>query len=208
MECNTEGCNKKVQAKGLCHAHYMQQYRKARQEGKIEIPIRDKFKPNEFIISDDVCTIRIYNHKGYVIGETIIDAEDYGLAKDKKWHLHNGYAFTCSGMIALSHLVMNHISNRKILVDHISRDKLDNRKSNLRIVTKSQNALNSKLRIDNKSGCRGISWDGQRNRWFVHIGVKGRNIALGRYKTKIDAIKAYNEATKKYHGTFANTTKI
>lgn len=102
---------------------------------------------------------------------------------------------------------MGHSSNRKILIDHISKDRLDNRKSNLRTVSKSQNSLNTKLRKDNKSGCRGISWDKERNKWFVRIAVNRKNIALGRYKDIGDAINAYNEAAKKYHGKFANITK-
>jgi len=206
-KCKIEDCTKDAQVKGICHNHYMQKYRKAKREGKIQFPVRNKFQPNEFLITGDICFIRLYNQKGYMVGEALIDAEDYELAKNKKWHLAQGYASADGGKTSLAHVIMGHSSNRKILIDHISKDRLDNRKSNLRTVSKSQNSLNTKLRKDNKSGCRGISWDKERNKWFVRIAVNRKNIALGRYKDIGDAINAYNEAAKKYHGKFANITK-
>lgn len=51
----------------------------------------------------------------------------------------------------------------------------------------------------NKSGVRGVSWDSARNKWFVSIGYKGKNIKLGRFDNLEDAIKVRKEAEEKYY---------
>lgn len=88
-------------------------------------------------------------------------------------------------------------------IDHVNRDKKDNRWANLREATRSQNIINSPPRKDSRSGLRGISWDGARSKWVSQIGVAGKNIHLGRFKTKEEAYQAYKDAAIAAYGEFA-----
>jgi len=60
-------------------------------------------------------------------------------------------------------------------------------------------ALKAKLHIGNKSGHKGVRWNENRNKWTAHIGFKGKQISLGYFIKKEDAINARKEAEEKYH---------
>lgn len=75
------------------------------------------------------------------------------------------------------------------IIDHINRNRLDNRISNLRAVSHQQNRFNTKA--------KGYSF--KSNAWVASIGVNGTDIYLGRFKTKKEAENAYLEAKKIYH---------
>lgn len=81
-------------------------------------------------------------------------------------------------------------------VDHINRDPADNRISNLRLATPSQNAQNTGVRRDNKSGVRGVSWYPQTQKWMAKITVNGKQKGLGYYKSLEDAKNAYLAAAR------------
>lgn len=80
------------------------------------------------------------------------------------------------------------------VIDHINRNPLDNRKDNLRFVDKSVNGFNSKIRIDNISGFRNISFDKTRNKWVVRRVINGKYKFLGRYNNLEDAKTVLGEA--------------
>jgi hypothetical protein len=89
------------------------------------------------------------------------------------------------------------------LVDHINGDKADNRIKNLRLVTNQQNLFNkSSLSKRNFSGFTGVFWSKKARKWQVSIVYNGKNIYLGLYSNKEDAIKARKEAEIKYYGEF------
>lgn len=75
------------------------------------------------------------------------------------------------------------------IIDHINRNRKDNRFENLRDVSASQNNMNSKTRIDNTSGIRGVSKF--RNKWRARSSIKGKEKHLGIYETKEKAEQAY-----------------
>ena len=83
------------------------------------------------------------------------------------------------------------------IIDHINRNTLDNRKSNLRICSHSANIRNGKLRINNSTGFSGIEKN-MSNKWTARIKVNYHNLWLGSFTRKTDAIKARKEAEKKY----------
>jgi hypothetical protein len=83
-------------------------------------------------------------------------------------------------------------------IDHINGNKLDNRICNLRVVSKIQNAHNVGIRKHNTSGYTGVYFRKDRNSWRAKIGIDGKRISLGYYKTAEEAGRAYEEATKKY----------
>jgi hypothetical protein len=90
-----------------------------------------------------------------------------------------------------------------LLIDHISGNFHNNRFSNLRLATSWQNQCNQKVRIDNTSGLKGVTWDKNRSKWLAQIQVKRKHFFLGRYKTKEEAWAAYQKAAHEYHGDFA-----
>ena len=83
-------------------------------------------------------------------------------------------------------------------IDHINHIKDDNRWSNLREVTNQENAMNRKLRKDNKSGCTGIHWHKSDLRWYAIIRVANELKYLGSFKYKFDAICVRKSAELKY----------
>jgi hypothetical protein len=86
-------------------------------------------------------------------------------------------------------------------VDHIDRDTLDNRRANLRIVTKGQNSWNQRLlHAQNTSGFRGVCWSG--TRWLAQITVNNRLYHLGCFDTPEAAAKAYDRAARELHQGF------
>ena len=90
-----------------------------------------------------------------------------------------------------------------IQIDHINGIKDDNRMSNLRLATRSQNSRNSKVSKNNKCGLKGVCFEKYTGRWKAQIYFDGQNRNLGRFNTKESAHAAYIMAALKHHGEFA-----
>jgi hypothetical protein len=93
-------------------------------------------------------------------------------------------------------------------IDHINGDPLDNRWSNLREATQSQNNWNTRLSRNNTSGYKGVSWHKGERKWDATIMAYGKSHFLGRFKTKEEARDAYIDASKKLHGEFSRFHQI
>lgn len=94
-------------------------------------------------------------------------------------------------------------------IDHINGDRLDNRKCNLRVATRRQNAANRGTNKNNKSGYKGVNlYDPVRMVWRAQIMHNGKKISLGYYRTAEEAALAYNHAAKEYFGEFAHQNKV
>jgi hypothetical protein len=154
--------------------------------------------------------LNLYSRK-YGIKKVIIDDEDYELYKSKTWSLrYNSHAksFYCSwhrvgGKTIYLHRLIMGAKDRTQIVDHINHDTMDNRKNNLRICSIRESNRNTRSRISNISGYKGVSFSKIRNKWWARIGINYESIDLGYFDDKKDAARAYNEAAKKYHGEFA-----
>ena len=94
------------------------------------------------------------------------------------------------------------------MIDHIDGNPLNNKISNLRLVTASQNSINQKIRADNKSGYKGVRWVANRNKWSAEIRLNGKSTWLGHHDTMEDAAKAYAIASANLHGEFARTSTL
>jgi hypothetical protein len=92
------------------------------------------------------------------------------------------------------------IDNGDFVIDHINRKRNDNRKLNLRKVTKQQNTFNISLPSNNTSGYIGVSYSNRRNKWESYIKYNSKRYNLGRYKNKNEAIKSRLMAEIKYFG--------
>lgn len=119
----------------------------------------------------------------------------------------NGYrAVTIDGQRHLGHRLAwfyVHGSWPKEL-DHINRDRSDNRMVNLRLATRSQNNMNRSARSDNKSGVTGVTWHKQSQKWRATIHKNGKQIQIGMFETIEEAAKAYSLAAQDMHGDFSN----
>jgi hypothetical protein len=89
-------------------------------------------------------------------------------------------------------------------IDHINLNKSDNRISNLRECTKSENAMNVKLSVKNKSGYKGVSWSKEKCKWKVALKLNGIQKHFGYFKDLEFASLVAKEAIDKYHKEFAN----
>lgn len=92
-----------------------------------------------------------------------------------------------------------HGSFPKGMIDHINRIKTDNRISNLREVSNSENMQNIGFIKSNKSGIKGVSFKKSTGKWVANISIGGKAIFLGSHDDKESAAQAYKDAQKIYH---------
>lgn len=136
------------------------------------------------------------------------DKEDYNKISSYCWYEDkNGYIVTMKGrkIIYQHRLIMNVLDDIAYDVDHIYHKINDNRKSQLRIVTHSQNLQNRIIPQNNTSGHIGVSWDKHRNKWVAYINVNQKRIRLGGFCDISDAIIARKNAEKQYFGEYRNS---
>jgi hypothetical protein len=155
-------------------------------------------------------------------GVTLVDDPYFEELNQDKWFLNNnGYVRRVGKIqdgdlnrksIMLHRQIMGVLrkSHFKIQVDHINHNKLDNRCSNLRICSITQNQRNANLHKDSFSGYKGVRYRrGYKSRpWEARIRVNKRLLSLGAFSTKEEAAKSYNEAAVKYFGEFAHTNEV
>jgi hypothetical protein len=154
--------------------------------------------------------IRVDEEKSYVPLTqglvSIIDTEDLPLIEGFTWYAANGYAKSrivveqVIKIVAMHRLITN--ATLGLEVDHINGNKLDNRKINLRLVTRQQNALNLSLAKNNKSGFKGVSWCNSSRKWKATIAYARQRYHLGFFNTPEAAYAAYRMASKRLHGEF------
>ncbi len=95
------------------------------------------------------------------------------------------------------------------VVDHIDGDDYNNRKSNLRICTNTENIRNQKLSKLNKSGHKGVYWNHElvTPKWRANIKVNKKTIHIGYYDNYEDACKAREEAEIEYFGEYSELNR-
>lgn len=92
-------------------------------------------------------------------------------------------------------------------IDHINGIKTDNRYSNLRDATKSNNQHNRSTPRNNTSGIKGVCWDKHANKWLASCKIEGVGHHIGLFTCISDAEKAVREFRENHHGKFANHGK-
>lgn len=154
---------------------------------------------NIIIFHNDDVEIKLCNGQS-----TFIDKDEYELIKNDHWTLSSdGYAISSSGKFKnkrLHRVIMDCVDDNNIIIDHIDRDKLNNRKNNLRIVTNQENSFNQSLRHTNKSGVMGVLWSDDRKKWIARIKHNYTNHTLGYYDSFDIAVRRRLEAEIEYFG--------
>ncbi len=137
---------------------------------------------------------------------TIVDDEDYDWLTTWKWCTSQGYAARSVASDHVDVIYMHRLllaAPPKMVVDHINLDKLDNRRSNLRLCTRSQNCYNRPASKSSRSGVKGVFWDNEKGKWLSQICVSGKRIHIGRFNSMEEAARAYNDAARDVFGQYA-----
>lgn len=130
-----------------------------------------------------------------------VDECDYPLVSSCKWTLdRNGYVVRKSGgrKVLLHRQILN--APQGLDVDHVNRNPLDNRRSNLRICTRSQNSINRGPKPGASSKYKGVCWHSKHDVWVARI----CQTWLGSFPCETDAALAYDEAARTMFGEFAH----
>ena len=156
-------------------------------------------KGNIYNIKDDYCEMIL---KDKIIK---IDIEDIDKLKPFTWYINSaGYVNTSLHIgrknkrgiyknILLHRFIMGVEKEIYPVVDHINRDKLDNRKSNLRLVNYQINAINASLRKDNKTGYKCVFFNKRTGKYFSQIRRNGKTKYLGSANTAEQAKHLYDK---------------
>lgn len=142
---------------------------------------------------------------GYAVGHfengktVLFDIDNLPEVSKHKWFVDaSGYATSClDGKNIRMHRFLVDVPDGKV-IDHINRDKLDNRRGNLRICTQKENCQNMSMKSNNKSGVTGVYYDKRAKRWRAQIYIKQKAVHVGIFDDFEDAVAARNEAVERF----------
>ncbi|ATR82752.1 Fis family transcriptional regulator [Pseudomonas sp. HLS-6] len=114
----------------------------------------------------------------------------------------SGYRVVCiEGVFYRCHRIAFAMHNRRWPegeIDHLNRNRDDNRAVNLRDCNRTENSVNRGVHSNNRSGFKGVAFDRRRELWMASIKVSGKTIFLGRHKTPEAAHEAYQKARQHF----------
>jgi len=197
ITCAVDNCSNARYSNGYCNKHYLQVSIK----GKTETTKMDK-RPS--IIEGDIAKIPLgINAKD---GYTLVD-EGSSWVDRYQWYLHHtgyAYAYVEGKETSLHRLLVK--TKKGMQVDHINQDKLDNRLSNLRVCSQTENRRNRPMTRRNTTGYKGVVES--YGKYAAKLGYMGKKLHLGYYVTAEEAARAYNKKAQELHGEFASINKI
>ncbi len=148
----------------------------------------------------------------------LVSPEDEHLVRDLRWYASERRTGCCyairdrvplrceeTGAVNIGTLYMHRLiigASRGQVVDHINGDGLDNRRENLRLASRSQNAAHSPRRARPASGFRGVYYAGP-HRWKVVVTYNRADIRGGTFDCKLEAARKYDEMAREFFGEFA-----
>ena len=125
-----------------------------------------------------------------------VHKREFGIANIRRWAKVNGRGIN----IILSRELLQ--APKGVFVDHINRNPLDNRRTNLRLASPGENSRNRKKSLNKKCKYKGVYPNNRGKPWRVSIRLNGKHIHVGCFDTQEEGALAYNEASRKYHGEF------
>ena len=145
---------------------------------------------------------------------TVVSDEDFEYLSQGKWCFGDGYARRdiSIGEGKRRTLLMHRVIMERMLgesipaglqVDHINTSRCDNRRENLRLVTKSQNQMNRAGVPATSSQYKGVTWDKANRKWKSSIALNGKRTNLGRFVDEKMAALAYDAKARALFGEFA-----
>lgn len=143
----------------------------------------------------------------------MVDDDVFDQINQHNWYYNGKYAVRQSPRqngkqtTIWMHRVINETPDGKD-TDHINRNTLDNRRDNLRSVTRSQNCMNRRYAVTQSSPYKGVSWDKEYGKWCVQICKDGKTKKFGRFLSEQEAARAYNRAAEGLFGSFAAVNSI
>lgn len=181
--CSVEGCTRLHAAKGYCHSHYD----KWRLYGDPLAPSRRD--PSRVEEVDGCLHVHLEGKHGEG-KKTLVSCEDLSYIEGRRfWANKEGYV-QCKiegKRISLHRLLLELEATDSREVDHINGDPLDNRRENLRVVTKAQQNQNRKVRSDSETGHRNVHFDSKKDLYRVIV-TKDRKRYGHRHKKLEDAV--------------------
>lgn len=187
--------------KPYCKKHWMQMWRHG------DVLTETIFDKNQYEEFDDYYEIWLKNQFFEVVAKTKIDKEDFEKVMQYKWYCHQyeNLKQYCQGTLEkgvkqrLHHFILNlkHKELNGKVIDHINGDSLDNRKSNLRIITQQENMQN-RHSIDGMIGIRMYSLKSGKIRYSARITHNYQTISLGTFNSLEEAQEARRKGEKKY----------
>lgn len=140
--------------------------------------------------------------------EFLFDIEDLPLIESRSWYKDkDGYLVSCyffngrRRFVRFHRIVMRAKPGQ--FVDHINKNRADNRKQNLRCCMMSENVRNRSAYSTNTSGVTGVYFDKQRKKWVASISYNKKRILIGRFASKEDAVLARLEKEAELFKEFA-----
>lgn len=153
--------------------------------------------------------VELRRRDGSVRALALIDDEDYPTIAGMRWKLSvpGGYAASTTGgelgrVTYMHRLLMGLTPGDGLTVDHINRNRLDNRRVNLRVVTAAENYQNVAAKPGTTSEFRGVYWDKAKGKWRASVGLRGKNYILGVFDVEEEAACAA-AAFRETHMPFA-----
>lgn len=194
--CTFETCVRPVKGKGLCNAHYQQQWAGKALSDVGEKGTRSK-EVNAFEERDGYIVLFLVDKFGNDTGEVLVSKEDFHKVRGTRWCVAGrGYVMSSdSYKVKMHRLIMDPPDG--IHIDHINRNKLDNRRENLRVVTLVEN--NQNVTRKGREGARGVEYNEScKYPWSAQCQRDGVRYKGGRYATKEEAAEAAMELRKKH----------
>ena len=202
---------------------------------KIQVPYCSQCKPRNAVLDIDAIpdgvAAQVRERKSGIFQNTFIvdgpvvygytsnaecflfDTADIEKTKKHTWsrkHMRDGwYVYTVvkQKFTYFHTLILDNLECRK-RIDHINRDRLDNRKCNLRVVTRSQNCANRGSFKNSVSQYKGVHWNKKMELWEAAIRKDGIQTAIGAFNDEVAAASAYNDYARKMWGEYAALNDI
>ncbi len=157
-------------------------------------------KPNEYACAE------MYKISGKYIPQIKKRWTYRFMQRDNNGQFTGKYLLPRAKRVLMHRFIMN--AKKDQMIDHINRNTLDNRKTNLRFCSSTENHANQTIRSDNKSGYKGVVWHKRIKKWQAGITLKRKRMHIGYFIEKLEAAKAYNNKATQLFGEFAKLNHV